>query len=256
MSTETSNSDKSTAREHVERKYDIQVWPSLDWAADLRDVEPQADDSNSKAQQRAFAIVLSDALNLGKDPYEKRERTYTDYIVTIGDEEIEMDRSDDFDALMRAAANYGGQHPLGFEERERPEESFRNSPGSVFGSVIKNATEAQPDEISISEEFPTFYRQNSSTWETGDGEQKVSISTSSYSSASYGEHPEGNGAQSPYISAGVTIKAEAEAAVDLLESNLLDAIIQDFEGINAHLTERSIIVRTSEKTTEVCKRTE
>lgn len=260
MSTETTNDGKSVDRSHVERNYDILLFPDPDGGVSLdglREAEhPDGiDKGQSDAQQRAFATWLSSVAGRDEDAFDTKERTNEHRTISVGSETLNWDDYragiELYDDLMRAAANYGGQHPLSFGEVEDVSVKYRTSPDSVAHSALTDALDSIDGDITPSEEYDTFFHDGDWKWETGDGEQHAKLQVSSYSLINHREHP-ADGQNVPCIKIGVSIKAEAEAAVDILDNEMFERFSR---ALTAHPLGEALSVHTGEKETEVCKRT-
>lgn len=268
MSTDTNGGNESAAstREFVEREYEIRAYPNgADFIHDLQQIRsgdaPRAHpdvESESKGAQREFARPFAEALT-DRDVDEQRERERTDYVIQVGDEAIEIDH-DTWEDMMRAAANSDEVAGLSFEESGRTKVSMRWSPKRLLREVFDAVASELPDEFSLSENSETFYRENSHRWETGDGEQYIDLRRSRGRMNSNPHPSDGveSNAKVPYYYATVEIVADAEAAVDLLDSQvseafqerLADLAVEPDEGYSA-----SLWLETGEVTTEVCRRT-
>lgn len=269
MSTQSDNGGEGTTREFVEREYAIMAYPGDDdFIEDLQNIlsgdAPRAHpdiESESVGAQREFARPFAEALT-DRDVDETKTRTYTDYVVQVGGEPVELGH-DTWEDMMKAAANSDQVTGLQFDEVDDEQTNLKRSPKRLMRRALRALSAELPDEFDISDEYDTFYREDDSRWETGDGEEYVDLHLGSYSAkVKTGTSPDESvqaNTDVPYVKFDVDIVAEAEAAVDLLDSQVCDAMMDKLRSLSIESDEgytADFYVTTGEVETEVCTRTE
>lgn len=258
--TEDSGAD-TAARQQVDRDYEVYLHlADTDRLSSILDATSD-NESSEKATKRAFAAFVYDALDGGKrDPFKTSETTEETYIVSVGSTDIEFGVSrhgstpDLYNEMMEAAANYGGQHPLSFRVDESTNVDYKNSPSRVLYYALNpvlSVDEGYFPENYHPQNHEPFHNRDGLTWKTGDGEQWVELSLSTHRCLTMRSYIE-RGQTEPAIKLSVSIRAEAKAAVDLID----EMVFRDLTAAMDDLFGDAFVVETGEKTTEVCEITE
>lgn len=249
MSTDTSGTQNGVERT-VEREYTISVFPGdHDVVSEILDVDPQYGDSETKAMRRSFADWLTSLVD-GRSLYDTTTNVNETYIIEVGDTDVEVGsrQTDLYKELMQAAANYNGQHPLGFRTDEEEETTYSRSPSAAFRRSVQDELLDEFDQtVQPSDDTPELRNTRTAKWEAP-GDIEVSL-TMGYNSIRAKPHPTIEMDDDvPCVHIGVSITAATEDVVDMLDAWVYNQVEESFDSL---LGARRFVFERSGETTEV-----